>query len=211
MTLAQQLWSQHRDLADACLLHPFVQGLGNGSLSQARYRYYIAQDAFYLEAFARAYTLAGAKAPDWEGFRELHALAGGVLHELTLHTSVAAELGIDLRAVQVGNATRRYTDFLLATAWGQPTGTTAVAMAPCMRLYAYIGQQLAQPIQPTPSSHAYSAWIATYSSPEFEALAQQLEQLIERYAPATVALDQIYRYAMQCEYDFFQAAWEQGA
>lgn len=63
MTFAQQLWAQHRDLADACLLHPFVQGLGDGSLSQARYRYYIAQDAFYLEAFARAYTLAGAKLP----------------------------------------------------------------------------------------------------------------------------------------------------
>ncbi len=208
MTLAQQLWAQHRDLADTCLLHPFVQGLGDGSLSQARYRYYIAQDAFYLEAFARAYTLAGAKAPDWEGFCELHALASGVLHERTLHTGVAAELGIDLRAVQIGNATRRYTDFLLATAWGQSTGTTAVAMAPCMRLYAYIGQQLAQQ---NPPPHAYSAWIATYSSPEFEQLAQQLEQLIERYAPTAVALDQTYRYAMQCEYDFFQAAWEQGA
>ncbi|MGV2391364.1 MAG UNVERIFIED_CONTAM: hypothetical protein LVR29_34420 [Microcystis novacekii LVE1205-3] len=57
------------------------------------------------------------------------------------------------RKVQPANATRRYTDFLLATAWMGDIGAIAVAMSPCMRLYAYLGQQLAlEPISENPLS-----------------------------------------------------------
>jgi thiaminase/transcriptional activator TenA len=53
----------------------------------------------------------------------------------------------------------------------------------------------------------YADWIRTYSSAEFEQLAQQLETLAERYTSATPQVHYIYRYAMLCERDFFQAAW----
>ncbi|NJN92422.1 MAG: hypothetical protein HC878_20030 [Leptolyngbyaceae cyanobacterium SL_5_14] len=58
------------------------------------------------------------------------------------------------------------------------------------------------------SDHAYSDWIYTYSSPEFEPLADQLAELANRYAATTQMVKSTYRYAMQCERDFFQAAWE---
>ena len=101
--------------------------------------------------------------------------------------------------------TRRYTDFLLATAWGADSRLTAVAMAPCMRLYAFLGRELAQEeIQEGP----YQNWILTYSSGEFDSLASQLEELIDRDKSVTSAISSTYRYAMLCERDFFQAAWE---
>ena len=207
MSLSHRLWRANTDLARACLDHPFVRGIGDGSLSRSRFAGYIGQDAFYLQAFARAYVLAAAKTPDWSGFRELHELAGGALRELELHHGVAAAWNLDLAAVTPGAATRRYTDFLLATAWGSETGITVAAMTPCMRLYAWLGQQLAsQPREP----HAYSDWILTYGSADFEQLAVRLERLLDRYAPDTGAVADIYRYAMQCEYDFFQAAWLAG-
>lgn len=208
MKLATQLWEQHRDLADASLLHPFVQGLGDGSLSSERYAYYIAQDIFYLEAFARAYALAGVKAPTWAGFQEFHALTGAVLHEMNLHRGVVQRMGIDLSKVQVGDATRRYTDFLLATAWGQDVGLIAAAMAPCMQLYVYIGQELARE-QKEP--HAYTSWIENYSNPAMGELIAQYERLMEEYTQPGVEASRVYRYAMQCEYDFFAAAWDVGA
>ncbi len=49
-TLADILWQNDRDLACACLAHPFVRGLADGSLPQPRYRDYVAQDAFFLRA-----------------------------------------------------------------------------------------------------------------------------------------------------------------
>jgi len=204
MTLAETLWQENQDLAIACLQHPFVQGIGNGSLDKAKFSHYVGQDAFFLEAFARAYSIAAAKAPDWQGFQVFHELAGGVLHELTLHEGYAAQWGVDLRSVQPGSATRRYTDFLLATAWSQTVGVTAVAMLPCMKLYAFLGQALAASGIP---NHAYADWIRTYSSAEFEPLAVQLADVSERYATLTPLVRATYRYAMQCEIDFFESAW----
>lgn len=78
-------------------------------------------------------------------------------------------------------------------------------MAPCMRLYAFLGQQMAQS---GIKDHQYTNWIRTYSSEEFEQLAQKLEKLADRYASTTASLKSTYRYAMLCERDFFQAAWE---
>ncbi|NJL85933.1 MAG: TenA family protein [Leptolyngbyaceae cyanobacterium SM1_1_3] len=205
MSLSQSLWQANQDLAQATLQHPFVQGIGEGSLSQEKFAYYVGQDAFFLESFARAYSIAAAKASDWQTFQLFHDLAGGVLTELKLHDSYAQHWRVDLSSVKPAAATQRYTDFLLATAWSQDVGLTAVAMSPCMRLYAFLGQTLAQPHLP---DHAYSDWIATYSSDLFEPLAQQLETLVEQYAQDSKTVRATYRYAMLCERDFFQAAWE---
>lgn len=205
MTISQELWQANQDLAGDCLQHPFVQGIADGTLSQKKFAYYVGQDAFFLGAFARAYSVAAAKAPDWQGFEVFHSLANGVFEELRLHQGYAAQWGVNLQTVEAEPATRRYTDFLLATAWGSDVGVTAIAMAPCMRLYAFLGQQLAQ--NPIPD-HLYATWIRTYSSPEFEQLGQQLESLANRYASVTPVVRATYRYAMLCERDFFQAAWE---
>lgn len=204
MSLSSQLWQANQDLAIAALNNPFVQALGEGSLSKAKFAYYVGQDAFFLEAFARAYSIAAAKAPDWESFQAFHSLADGVLQELNLHQSYAQIWQVDLKTVDPGVATRQYTDFLLATAWSQPIGITAAAMSPCMRLYAYLGKALAKNGIP---NHNYADWIKTYSSDDFEPLAQQLERLVDTHSPNTVLTQSTYRYAMRCECDFFQAAW----
>ena len=205
MTISTDLWQANQDLAQSSLNHPFVQGLADGSLSKERFAYYVGQDVFFLKAFARAYSIAAAKAPDWEGFCTLHALADGVMEELKLHDKYAAGWDVDVLNVEPGAATRRYTDFLVATAWTYDTGITVVAMSPCMRLYAYLGQQLAQM---NPPEHQYIDWIRTYSSQDIEELAQQLEQLADRYISDTQLVRATYRYAMECERDFFQAAFD---
>jgi len=204
MALSQHLWHDHQDIATACLQHPFVQGIGDGSLPKSKFAYYVGQDAFFLEAFARAYSIAAAKAPDWQMFQVFHRLAAGVLEELNLHQSYAQEWGVDLQQVKPGAATRQYTDFLLSTAWSQSPGTTAVAMAPCMRLYAFLGRSLAQTGIP---DHRYKQWIETYSSADFEPLAQQLEDLVNAQATNSSSIQTYYRYAMECELNFFEAAW----
>jgi thiaminase/transcriptional activator TenA len=208
MSLSQHLWHDNQDLATACLQHPFVQGIGNGSLPKSKFAYYVGQDAFFLEAFARAYSIAAAKATDWPTFQVFHRLATGVLEELNLHQGYAQEWGVDLHQVKPGAATRQYTDFLLSTAWGQNPGATAVAMSPCMRLYAFLGQALAQTGIP---DHQYRQWIETYSSADFEPLAQQLEDLVNAQAVEHPLIRTSYRYAMECELNFFDAAWNHPA
>lgn len=203
--LARKLWRAHQELAQSCLHHPFVVNLAQGTLAPEQFAYYVGQDAFFLQAFARAYSIAAVKVPDWQGFCIFHSLVGGVLTELQLHEDYANTWAVNLQEVQPSSATRRYTDFLLATAWNYDAGLAAVAMAPCMRLYAFIGQEVAAQGIP---DHQYADWIRTYSSPEFEQLALQLENLIERYADDSSLTFETYRYALECEANFFQAAWE---
>ncbi|MGC9502927.1 TenA family protein [Baaleninema sp.] len=205
MTLSDLLWNANRDLAQACLEHPFVQGLASGTLPPEKFATYTGQDTFFLKAFARAYSVAAAKSPDWTGFQTFHRLAEGVLEEMTLHRSYAEKWGVDLEAIEPTLATRHYIDFLSATAWTADVGTTAAAMSPCMRLYLFLGRELSKDGIP---DHQYSEWISTYGSDEFEPLATRLEALVDRYGIDTPALRDTYRYAMQCELDFFESAWQ---
>ncbi|MCG9884694.1 MAG: TenA family protein [Cyanobacteria bacterium] len=201
--LSQQLWVRNRDVIHACLHCAFVRGLADGTLPRSAFAYYVGQDAFFLQAFARAYSLAAAKTTTTEDFALFHGLATGVLEELNLHGRYAQEWGLDLAAVGPGAATRRYVDFLLATAWGQGPIAIAAAMVPCMRLYAHLGQELGRSGIP---DHAYGPWIATYGGEEFEALAQRLEGLLDRHGQASLEIESAYRYAMDCELNFFEAA-----
>lgn len=202
MSIAASLWRENADLADAALNHPFVRGIADGSLDQGRYVAYLAQDAGYLEAFARAYALALAGAPDRAGVEAFAALIAGVREELRLHDGVAARWGIDMAAVSPAPATLAYTDFLLATAATADVGTICAAMTPCMRLYAHLGQSLAASAGPGP----YREWIDTYADPEFAELAATLEGLLDRYVREPEAAAKAYRRAMQLEVAFFDAA-----
>ena len=82
MTLSTQLWSENSDLASEALTHPFVCRLGDGSLAREISTGYLAQDAFFLESFARAYALALAHSPDTPTLLALADLLAGVREEL---------------------------------------------------------------------------------------------------------------------------------
>ncbi|MDQ4127960.1 MAG: TenA family protein, partial [Actinomycetota bacterium] len=116
MSLAQTLWEENVDLARAALEHRFVRGLGSGDLPLGSFQEYVAQDAFFLEAFARAYALALAQSLDRQGLHDFTELLTGVLEELELHGKYAEGWGVALADVVPGEATLAYTDFLLSTA-----------------------------------------------------------------------------------------------
>jgi thiaminase/transcriptional activator TenA len=164
------------------------------------FRAFIAQDAFFLGAFRKAYALALARSDETESITALYELLGGVLEELKLHRAYATELGIDLESVVPNPACRAYTDLLLRTAWHTSLGETIAAMTPCMRLYAYLGRELASKCN---LHHPYRRWIEIYSGEEFGRLAGRLETLLDRVAADNREIRDSYRYALQYELDFF--------
>ncbi len=203
MSLARTLWEANADLAGAALEHRFVRGLADGSLSVESFQSYVAQDAFFLESFVKAYALALAHSDDQQGMRDFAELISGVIEELELHEGYAERWGVSLEGVEPVEATLAYTDFLLATASLGGVGETCAAMTPCMRLYAFLGQSLAE--EGYDEDYPYSEWIQTYADPEFEALAAKLEALLDRYAKDTPAVRSAYRRAMALEIAFFEA------
>jgi thiaminase/transcriptional activator TenA len=74
-----------------------------------------------------------------------------------------------------------------------------------MRLYAFLGQQLAATVDP---ESPYREWVETYSSPGVEELASRLEALLDRYGGEPERLQWLYRRAMELELAFFRSAWD---
>lgn len=78
---------------------------------------------------------------------------------------------MDLASCAPSAATLAYTEFVLEVANGQGgLGEVLAAMAPCMRLYAFLGAQLDAAVpEAQRAGNPYAGWIATYASPDFQA------------------------------------------
>jgi thiaminase/transcriptional activator TenA len=201
VSLASTLWKSNADLAERILAHGFVSGLGDGSLPVDCFKSYVAQDAYFLEAFARAYGFCLANSATREDLADFADLIAGVLDELALHKAYAERWQVDLTGVVPLGATRAYVDFLLSIARRGDLGETIAAMTPCMRLYAFLGRALsAGRVAPL-----YADWVKTYADPGFEVLAARLETLLDRHATNSAAVRANYASAMDLEYRFFDA------
>ncbi len=178
-----------------------MRGLGDGSLPVASFKGYVAQDAYFLEAFARAYAFCLANSTAREDLHDFAELIAGVLEELKLHKSYAERWQVELTGVTPVPATQAYVGFLLTSARRGHLGDTIATMTPCMRLYAWLGQSLVKgKVAPL-----YSEWVKTYADPGFEALAARLESLLDQHAGDSEPVRANYRRAMELEYAFFDA------
>lgn len=213
-TFSRELWAdpQVKALADRSLNNGFVRALADGSLPKDRFAGYVAQDKFFLEVFSQAYTLALAKLQDddTQGIKAFASLVKGVLDELKLHGSYAAKWGVDMTSIQPTPECSAYVEFLKQVATERDVAACAAAMVPCMRLYAFLGQQLraASSMPGAPSAGPYQEWIDTYADPGFEELALALENLLDKYAQGVLTerrgeLRDLYVKAMNLELDFF--------
>ncbi|CAM9374486.1 unnamed protein product [Scytosiphon promiscuus] len=212
--VSASLWEDCQLEALRSLHHPWTLGLATGKTTRASFKKYVAQDAYFLRAFAKAYAYALIKAEDEKGVRAFHSLIGSVLEELGLHASYSLKWGVDVKNTPPPvKATAEYVDFLLAVA-SDPTSSVAqvlAAMAPCMRLYAFLGKALRGGF-PNWKDSTYAEWIETYSSEDFENAAGLVESLLDEYSKEAdyASLLPLYRQAMELEFAFFDAQADEG-
>jgi len=196
--------------------HPFVQGLGDGSLPAACFRFYMVQDYLFLVEFCRVLALGAAKADDLETMGRFAGLLHDTLHtEMALHRTYAARSGIgeaELEAAEPSAVTHGYTRHLLHAAYAGTLGELAAALLPCQWGYAEIGQALER-MAPRPRHPLYGEWIAAYASAEFGALAEWLRGLVDRLGAAAGAGERArmtahFRSSTRYEFLFWEAAFK---
>lgn len=174
---AEPIWQAQHD-------HPFVRGVGDGSLGRERFEHYLRQDYLFLVEYARMLAMGAARAPDVPTMRRFADLTQAILAtEMDLHRSFAGELGIteaQLEAEAPAPTTRAYTDFLVRVAATGDFAELAAALLPCMWGYAEVGERLAG--GPRPPDDRYARWIETYAAPEFAELAAWCRGLVDRLA-----------------------------
>src|SRR5438046_10564188 len=124
MAFTDELWRGIEPIYAAILRHPFLRGLTDGSLPRESFQFYAVQDALYLRDFARALSLAAARAPadEWIIMFNEHA-AGALRVERALHASFFAEWGLTpdaVAATPLAPTNLAYTSYLLAVAHAPP-------------------------------------------------------------------------------------------
>lgn len=206
---AEPLWQTiHR--------HPFVTGIGDGTLSIDRFRYYMCQDYLFLIDYSRVLALAVAKSPALDVMGRFADLLNATLNtEMDLHRGFAAKFGISNKALETTRhapTCRAYTNFLLEVAWSGSFGEVAAAMLPCQWDYALIGKELAARGAP-PDAPLYAEWIEMYASEEFAALSAWLREIIDRVANDAGPSDcermrARFMTGTRYEYMFWDASWK---
>src|SRR4029450_11201063 len=182
-TFTAQLWRSIAPIYAAILRHPFVAGLTDGSLPREAFRFYAVQDALYLRDFARALSIAAARAPqdDWIIIVNEHA-AGALKVARSLHETFFAEWGPPpetVAATPLAPTNQAYTSYLLATAYGAPFHEAVAALLPCYWIYWEVGQALERVGSTDP---LYARWIGTYASEEFGALVRLVIECVNDMA-----------------------------
>ncbi len=195
--------------------HPFVTGIGDGSLPQDRFRYYMRQDYIFLIDFCRAISLAVAKAQSVEDMGWFARLLHETLNtEMSLHVSFCKDFGIseeELKGTQPSPTTLAYTRHLIQTAFSGGVGEIATAILPCSWGYCEIGQTLYDRGLPA-EQPLYSRWIEMYNSQEFADLAGWLRSFIDRVALESgeqelKRMEEAFLVSSQYEYIFWDAAY----
>jgi thiaminase (transcriptional activator TenA) len=214
VSLAAELRAASADVWEAQHAHPFVRGIGQGTLDEERFRFYVRQDYRFLIDYGRLLALGAARAPRLAEMRRFAGLAQSVLEtEMTLHVGFAERWGIaaeELEAEEPAPATAAYTDFLLRTAALGDYAELVAALLPCMWGYAEIGARLAA--AGVPSHAGYAAWIAVYADKEFQALAAWARELTDAAGTdagpaARERMHAAFRASSEHELAFWESAW----
>jgi thiaminase/transcriptional activator TenA len=195
---------------DASLAHPFVRGIGDGTLDEAAFRWYIRQDYLFLIDYGRLLSLGAARAPRVAWMRRFAGLALSVLEtEMALHREFAFRWGVsvvELERERAAPATAAYCDFLLRTAALGDFGELAAAVAPCMWGYAEIGVSLAA----SSPADRYREWIDMYASDEFGELAWWARSLLDEVEGDVGRMEAAFVTSSRHELAFWEAAFSAG-
>ena len=184
MGLTDDLYTAAAPLWEDQLQHPFVRGLGDGTLEEERFKRWVLQDYRYLMEFSRVFAWAAAKADRLESMSWYAGVLDLTLNtEMELHRQYAARFGLsshDLESVSMWPTTRAYTDFLVRTAADGDMMDLLAALLPCAWGYVYLARKLAA--SGPPDDQRYSDWIAQYASEEFADALDWLREEMDRLA-----------------------------
>ena len=198
--------------------HPFVRGIGDGTLPADRFRFYVRQDYVFLIDYARLLAMACARAPDLDTMRRFAELTQSTLGtELELHRGYASEWGIasaELDSERPAPSTAAYTDFLLRTAALGDFGELVAALLPCMWGYSEIALRLAQ--HGRPADPLYARWIDLYAGDDFAQLADWCREVCDAAAAGLgddgrARMRAAFLASSSHELEFWESAWQSAA
>ena len=208
-----ELWRSITSIYNEILVHPFLRGLTDGTLTEERFRFYVLQDAVYLRDYARALSLAGVRSPDVSALVMFNGhSAGAISVERSLHEGFLKDLGVareEAEATEASPTTLAYTSFLLRTATLGDYPEVLGAVLPCYWIYREVGKALLERGSPNPR---YRKWIDTYGGEGFGALVEAVLDLTDGVcedlnSAQKARVGETFVVTSRYEWMFWDAAW----
>ena len=215
MNVSDRLRKKADPVWEKILGHPFVRGLGDGSLPRDKFTFFLRQDYLFLIEYSRVLAIASAKAPDLAGMTRFAELMHATLTvEMELHRSYCAGFGItseQLERTRIAPATSAYARYLVSIAYEGSVQEIAAALLPCEWGYSEIGRHLAAHGD-TSEKNPYASWIETYASEEFCGLGEWLRGYLDAMAKSPSVdqrrrLEQVFLTSSRHEYLFWQMGY----
>ena len=168
--------------------HPFNRELYQGTLPKKIFRFYLEQDALYLQDLSRALMLTSNRFATDKYTKQFKTLSEEILDtERNLHfkylgdTKSPGLFHCKKTPIQKIPVVSDYTQHLLRTANILPVEEAVASFIPCFWIYSDLGRKM--PSMPGYNiNNPYHAWIASYSNDQFTSASKSIIQMAEELA-----------------------------
>lgn len=217
MSFSNHLRQLAKPIWEAQYNHPFVVGLGNGTLPERRFKYYILQDARFLGDLSRVFAAGAVKAPDSDSALRFAKLAEETITvERSLHENYGKRWKLtaqQMTSMPMAPTNYAYTRHMLAVAHSGSAAEITVVALPCAWIYCVVGQHLLQK-GPPPKNHPYRDWLMLYASPEFAEVQQWMRKKVDQWAKAAgkverQRMEDAFIISSRYEWMFWEMAWNE--
>lgn len=183
-TAAAPFWQKSFD-------HPFVHEIGDGSLPDDVFRYYLIQDRYYLNEFGKLHEKIAEKLTDPADVAFLKEGAQGLKDgEIAVREGFFETLGItadEIAHTPMAPTAYNYVNHMYAELDRGTPGRAIAGLLPCYWLYNEIGQRLIAQGSPV---HLYQRWIETYDSEGYTDSVNTMIELTNKTAAKADAQEQ---------------------
>jgi len=214
MKFSQRLYENVKPIWRKNHQHPFVQGIGDGTLAEDKFRFFMIQDYLYLIEYAKLFALGAVKATDVKMMGEFAKLLDSTLNtEMELHRQYAKEFNIseqELENAEPAPTTLAYSHYMLHVGNNGGLAELVASLLPCMWSYAEIGKTLDE--VPGARDGKYGEWIKMYANEEFHQLNDWTINLMDKLAEGKPEhelkhIEEIFLNTTRFEYMFWDMSY----
>ncbi len=203
--------------------HPFIRGLGDGTLNRLKFENYLIQDSLYLKEYGKIYAHIFILANNISDLQFLHKCMGVIIaDETNMHTKYLQDYNLDVYKidqmeinfkVKMKSATREYLDYMFSFIKKGDIKEIFISILPCTIVYEYIGKSLARKYSDKIEDNYYRPWIEAYAGENFEEFARRSLEFLDSICMGIEKkkenkLIEIYLKACEFEMNFWDMSYE---
>lgn len=206
---SESIWEQY-------YTHPFVKGIGDGSLDREKFKHYILQDYLYLIDYAKVFSIGSAKAEDLETMQFFSGYANQIFaYETDIHKGYIKSFEIsreEIERVKMSLDNLSYVSYMLRVAYEHGVAEILAAVLSCAISYEFIAKKIVEENPQSVNHHFYGEWIKGYASDEYCRGNEKMTEMIEKLTKdcsqeQRKRLVDIFVACSRYELEFWNMAW----